>query len=144
MEVSSSLKDTTDITGKISWQKNIAASSSAHNNNNNNHHRYNKYLGVGGGSSSGRRFLFFVSCFGFYALVSATYAWLAFPPHLGRTDHVSSSSLGCIEYNEGSWSIGVFYGDSPFSLKPIESVSFFFFFFQFPNFTLFHFRVHSI
>lgn len=25
--------------------------------------------------------------------------------------------------NEGSWSIGVFYGDSPFALKPIESVS---------------------
>lgn len=74
-----------------------------------------------------RRFLFFVTCFGFYALVSATYAWLAFPPHLGRTDHVSSSSLGCIEYNEGSWSIGVFYGDSPFSLKPIETVSFFVF-----------------
>ena len=30
------------------------------------------------------------------------------------------------EDNEGSWSVGVFYGDSPFSLKPIEAVSFFF------------------
>ncbi|KFK24896.1 hypothetical protein AALP_AA8G038800 [Arabis alpina] len=108
MEVSSSsvINTTEIITGKSSWS---------------NNHRYNKYLGGGGGS--GRRFLFFVSCFGFYALVSATYAWLAFPPHLGRTDHVSSSSLGCIEYNEGSWSIGVYYGDSPFSLKPIESIN---------------------
>lgn len=33
------------------------------------------------------------------------------------------ASLGCQEDNEGSWSIGVFYGDSPFSLKPIEDVS---------------------
>ncbi|KAL0874890.1 hypothetical protein Bca101_024595 [Brassica carinata] len=57
--------------------------------------------------ASMRRFLFFVSCFGLYALVAATYAWLAFPPHIGRTDHVSSSSLGCREDNEGSWSIGV-------------------------------------
>lgn len=28
---------------------------------------------------------------------------------------------GCLPDGEGSWSIGVFYGDSPFSLKPIES-----------------------
>lgn len=32
-------------------------------------------------------------------------------------------SVGCEEDSEGSWSIGVFYGDSPFSLKPIETVS---------------------
>ncbi|CAH8324383.1 unnamed protein product [Eruca vesicaria subsp. sativa] len=70
-----------------------------------------------------RRFLFVVSCFGLYALVAATYAWLAFPPHIGRTDHVSSSSLGCREDNEGSWSIGVYYGDSPFTLKPIETMN---------------------
>ncbi|KAF3539056.1 hypothetical protein F2Q69_00018396 [Brassica cretica] len=70
-----------------------------------------------------RRFLFFVSCFGLFALISITYAWLAFSPHIGRTDHVSSSSLGCREDNEGSWSIGVFYGDSPFTLKPIETIN---------------------
>ncbi|KAJ4869005.1 Glycosyltransferase family protein 64 protein C5 [Raphanus sativus] len=73
--------------------------------------------------SSVRRFMFFASCFILYALVAATYAWLAFPPHVGRTDHVSSSSLGCREDNEGSWSIGVYYGDSPFTLKPIETVN---------------------
>ncbi|KAJ6727349.1 EXOSTOSIN HEPARAN SULFATE GLYCOSYLTRANSFERASE -RELATED [Salix purpurea] len=33
------------------------------------------------------------------------------------------NSLGCQEDNEGSWSIGVYYGDSPFSLKPIESMN---------------------
>uniref|UniRef100_A0A5B6ZF53 Glucosamine inositolphosphorylceramide transferase 1 n=1 Tax=Davidia involucrata TaxID=16924 RepID=A0A5B6ZF53_DAVIN len=38
----------------------------------------------------------------------------------GRT---TLSSFGCQEDNEGSWSIGVFYGDSPFSLKPIETVN---------------------
>lgn len=112
------MEETTVNAGKSSSQKNVAVS--AHNNH--HHHRY-KYR------SSGRRFLFFASCFGFYALVAVTYAWFVFPPHIGRTDHVSSSSLGCREDNEGSWSIGVFYGDSPFSLKPIETVSFSNFFF---------------
>ncbi|KVI06861.1 EXTL2, alpha-1,4-N-acetylhexosaminyltransferase [Cynara cardunculus var. scolymus] len=36
---------------------------------------------------------------------------------------VNNNSLGCEEDSEGSWGIGVFYGDSPFSLKPIEAVS---------------------
>ncbi|CAH2074162.1 unnamed protein product [Thlaspi arvense] len=120
MELSASVEETTERTGKISWEKNVAAA--AHNNNH-NHHRYKYLPNYGGGGSSGRRFLFFVACFGFYALVAATYAWLTFPPHIGRTDHVSSSSLGCREDNEGSWSIGIFYGDSPFSLKPIETIN---------------------
>lgn len=34
-----------------------------------------------------------------------------------------NNMLGCHEDSEGSWSIGVFYGDSPFSLKPIESMN---------------------
>lgn len=33
---------------------------------------------------------------------------------------------GCQSDNEGSWAIGIYYGDSPFSLKPIESVCFIF------------------
>lgn len=124
MEDSASVEETTDNTGKSSWQKKnvaVAVAAATHN----NHHRYKYLSNYGGGGSSGRRrFLFFASCFGLYAIVAATYAWLTFPPHIGRTDHVSTSSLGCREDNEGSWSIGVFYGDSPFSLKPIESVSF--------------------
>ncbi|KAL4568886.1 hypothetical protein LXL04_024503 [Taraxacum kok-saghyz] len=35
----------------------------------------------------------------------------------------SPNSVGCEEDSEGSWSIGVFYGDSPFSLKPIEAMN---------------------
>nr|XP_043613491.1 glucosamine inositolphosphorylceramide transferase 1 [Erigeron canadensis] len=31
--------------------------------------------------------------------------------------------IGCQEDNEGSWGIGVYYGDSPFSLKPIEHMN---------------------
>ncbi|PIN14380.1 Acetylglucosaminyltransferase EXT2/exostosin 2 [Handroanthus impetiginosus] len=33
------------------------------------------------------------------------------------------NTLGCQEDNEGSWAVGVFYGDSPFSLKPIEDMN---------------------
>lgn len=87
------------------------------------------YSGGGGGGGSGggigaRRFVasgfvFFVGCFVLYGLIAASYARL-FTPHYARA---GMSSLGCREDNEGSWSIGVFYGDSPFSLKPIETVS---------------------
>lgn len=40
-----------------------------------------------------------------------------------RMMYESSNSAGCEEDSEGSWSIGVFYGDSPFSLKPIEAMN---------------------
>ncbi|RAL43656.1 hypothetical protein DM860_017512 [Cuscuta australis] len=33
------------------------------------------------------------------------------------------STMGCREDNEGSWAVGVFYGDSPFSLRPIEDMN---------------------
>lgn len=48
------------------------------------------------------------------------------------------TALGCEEDNEGSWAIGIYYGDSPFSLKPIEAVGSFFFFLLF--FFLFNFQ----
>lgn len=35
------------------------------------------------------------------------------------------TALGCLDDSEGSWAVGVFYGDSPFSLRPIEDVSLF-------------------
>ncbi|KAL3621417.1 hypothetical protein CASFOL_036329 [Castilleja foliolosa] len=31
------------------------------------------------------------------------------------------TAIGCREDNEGSWALGVYYGESPFSLKPIET-----------------------
>lgn len=51
--------------------------------------------------------------------VSSIYAWLFFTPDV----HKGLAFNGCQVDNEGSWSIGVFYGASPFALKPIESVS---------------------
>ena len=70
-------------------------------------------------------FVFFLGCFVLFGSFATLYAWFAFTPSV-RTG--LTSSLGCQQDNEGSWSVGVFYGDSPFSLKPIESVSPFFFF----------------
>ncbi|KAJ4971522.1 hypothetical protein NE237_004621 [Protea cynaroides] len=62
-------------------------------------------------------FLFFLCSFFLFGFVATFFAWLTFPPYERPTLH----SLGCQEDSEGSWSIGIFYGDSPFSLKPIES-----------------------
>ncbi|KAG9456793.1 hypothetical protein H6P81_001301 [Aristolochia fimbriata] len=62
-------------------------------------------------------FLFFLASFLVLGSLASLFAWLTFPPY----DRLSLSSLGCQEDNEGSWAIGVFYGDSPFTLKPIES-----------------------
>ncbi|XP_057979024.1 glucosamine inositolphosphorylceramide transferase 1 [Malania oleifera] len=64
-------------------------------------------------------FTFFLVSFALLGSIATLYAWLAFSPY-ART---GLPSLGCQEDNEGSWSIGVFYGDSPFSLKPIEAVN---------------------
>ncbi|GMH10220.1 hypothetical protein Nepgr_012061 [Nepenthes gracilis] len=65
--------------------------------------------------------IFFLAALLFLGSVAILYAWLTFNPFL-RTPYVrtDTSSFGCQEDNEGSWSIGVFYGDSPFSLRPIE------------------------
>ncbi|KAL6980266.1 Glucosamine inositolphosphorylceramide transferase 1 [Sarracenia purpurea var. burkii] len=51
--------------------------------------------------------------------IATLYAWLILTPNVRAT----LSPIGCREDNEGSWSIGVFYGDSPFSLKPIETMN---------------------
>ncbi|KAI4352644.1 hypothetical protein L6164_006875 [Bauhinia variegata] len=64
-------------------------------------------------------FVFFFGCFVLFGSIATLYAWLAFPP----TVRASISQFGCQEDNEGSWSIGIFYGDSPFSLKPIETIN---------------------
>lgn len=62
--------------------------------------------------------VYFFTSFLVLGSFAALYGWLIFTPRVRST----LSPLGCREDNEGSWSIGVFYGDSPFSLKPIESV----------------------
>ena len=73
-------------------------------------------------------FMFFLGCLVLYGSIGMFYGWLVFSKPYSRSTNVGVglNSLGCQEDNEGSWSIGVFYGDSPFSLKPIEAVSFFF------------------
>ena len=69
--------------------------------------------------------LFFLGCFVVYGSLATLYAWLVFTPPV-RPPAQAGSMLGCQEDNEGSWSVGVFYGDSPFSLKSIETVCFLF------------------
>lgn len=64
--------------------------------------------------------------FGYFLVAFVTLGWIG--SLYGRlmltpTVRTNLSTLGCQEDGEGSWSIGVFYGDSPFSLKPIEDVS---------------------
>ncbi|KAJ6773077.1 GLUCOSAMINE INOSITOLPHOSPHORYLCERAMIDE TRANSFERASE 1 [Salix koriyanagi] len=70
-------------------------------------------------------FIFFLGYLVLYGSIGMIYAWLMFSkPYLRSTNAgVGLNSLGCQEDNEGSWSIGVFYGDSPFSLKPIEAMN---------------------
>lgn len=79
--------------------------------------------------------LFFFGCFVVYGLLATLYAWLVFTPPV-RPPALAGSMLGCQEDNEGSWSVGVFYGDSPFSLKPIETVRFFCSFPCLPRFSI--------
>ncbi|WOL15247.1 hypothetical protein Cni_G24028 [Canna indica] len=64
--------------------------------------------------SGSAAFLFVASA----ALLLGLFTWLEVSP-FPKPLQVSPS--GCLPDGEGSWSIGVFYGDSPFSLKPIES-----------------------
>lgn len=88
-------------------------------------------------------FLFFMGCFVLLGSIGMLYAWLAFTPTFRTTlggSGPSTSLLGCQEDNEGSWSVGVFYGDSPFSLKPIEAVRFIHSLLLFP---FFHYKIRT-
>ncbi|XP_054785479.1 glucosamine inositolphosphorylceramide transferase 1-like [Prosopis cineraria] len=64
-------------------------------------------------------FVFFFVCLVLFGSIATLYVWLVFTPSFRTV----LSSFGCQKDNEGSWSIGIFYGDSPFSLKPIEAVN---------------------
>ncbi|XP_043813541.1 glucosamine inositolphosphorylceramide transferase 1 isoform X2 [Manihot esculenta] len=66
--------------------------------------------------------VFFLCGLVLYGSIGMVYGWLMFnKPYVGAGGVVGLNSVGCQEDNEGSWSIGLFYGDSPFSLKPIET-----------------------
>ncbi|KAE9612168.1 putative hexosyltransferase [Lupinus albus] len=76
-----------------------------------NQHYYNRFFSSG--------FVFFFGCFVLFGSIATFYAWLIFSPVV----HTALNPFGCQVDNEGSWSIGIFYGDSPFSLKPIETAN---------------------
>ncbi|KDO55308.1 hypothetical protein CISIN_1g045656mg [Citrus sinensis] len=96
--------------------------------NNNNSNNNNSLKGGGGAGFGGRRlvlsssgYFFVVWCFVVYVFVGFLYGWLALKKPY--TVAAGLSSFGCQEDSEGSWSIGVFFGNSPFSLKPIETAN---------------------
>lgn len=100
------------------------------NNKNNNSNTTKSNINGSSNSSSSdpcansSAFVFFLVSFVCLASIAGIYCRLLLPPNV----HTTLSSLGCHEDNEGSWSIGVYYGDSPFNLKPIEEVRNFFLF----------------
>ncbi|XP_042472770.1 glucosamine inositolphosphorylceramide transferase 1 [Zingiber officinale] len=66
-------------------------------------------------------FLFAVSASLLLGSTAALFAWITFSPFPKPLPVSAASSLGCRPDGEGSWSVGVFHGESPLSLKPIES-----------------------
>jgi len=62
-------------------------------------------------------FLFFLSSVLLFSSLGMLFAWLAFSPYKQLNN---AGALGCQPDNEGSWSIGVYKGSSPFALQPIE------------------------
>lgn len=64
-------------------------------------------------------FSFFVISFVGLGLIGVLYGRYV----LSSNVRIGTTALGCRYDNEGSWSIGVFYGDSPFSLKPLEAMN---------------------
>lgn len=52
------------------------------------------------------------------ALVGGAYFWVV----VASFRLPESGAVGCRPDGEGSWAIGVFYGSSPFDLRPIELV----------------------
>lgn len=67
-------------------------------------------------------FLFYFWSILFFSVVGTIFAWIAFSPYK-RILSVGPVA-GCQPDNEGSWSIGVYRGASPFALQPIEMSSF--------------------
>ncbi|XP_057789424.1 glucosamine inositolphosphorylceramide transferase 1-like [Salvia miltiorrhiza] len=81
----------------------------------------------GGGSKNGSNekcalspaFAFFLFSFVVLGSIGSLYARLM----LAANVRAGITARGCEEDNEGSWAIGIYYGDSPFSLKPIEAMN---------------------
>nr|GEZ48390.1 glycosyltransferase family protein 64 protein C5-like [Tanacetum cinerariifolium] len=67
-------------------------------------------------------FSFLFVSFMLFSSVGFLYTFVVYKNN-NNVNNYGNNMLGCHEDSEGSWSIGVFYGDSPFSLKPIESMN---------------------
>ncbi|KAH7428867.1 hypothetical protein KP509_09G020700 [Ceratopteris richardii] len=63
---------------------------------------------------------FFISSFVIFAALGFLFSWLVFPPF--SQPFLDSAGVGCQPDNEGSWSVGLFLGDNPLLLQPIEEV----------------------
>ena len=79
----------------------------------------------GGGKNSeacalSSTFAYFLSSFVVLGAFGSLYGRYMVTPNVRQ----GIAAIGCLDDSEGSWALGVFYGDSPFSLRPIESVSF--------------------
>ncbi|KAK4754551.1 hypothetical protein SAY87_002655 [Trapa incisa] len=66
---------------------------------------------------------FFLGSLLAFGYIGALYAWFSIVPPYSSAGGGGMPSPGCRPDGEGSWSIGVYYGDSPLSLKPIEAVN---------------------
>lgn len=109
------------------WQHNRNHHYHQHHHNHNSNSSGNSNSGSGGGGGGGRvvaaGFVFCLVCFVINGLIAVLYGWLILTPPASLNERKGLPWLGCQEDNEGSWAIGVFFGKSPFSLKPIETVS---------------------
>lgn len=62
--------------------------------------------------------VFFIGSFLLFGALGRFFAWLTFSPFSQPLS--DPIELGCQRDNEGSWSIGIYFGSSPLSLNPIE------------------------
>ncbi|KAH7445702.1 hypothetical protein KP509_01G021000 [Ceratopteris richardii] len=67
-------------------------------------------------------FSYFLCSFLLFSMLGMMYAWLTFSPF--NQPAFDPMELSCQPDNEGSWSIGIFFGDNPLALQPIERVTF--------------------
>lgn len=101
------------------WQRFYSSNSSSKHNSSTSNSLLNTSSNSGGNNEScvlSWSFGYFLFAFLMLGWIASLYGRLMLTPNVRAT----LSTLGCQEDGEGSWSIGVFYGDSPFSLKPIE------------------------
>lgn len=76
---------------------------------------------VSGGLGCPRPFIIFLGFCGILSIIGLAFSWLTLSPF--RSLYLGPFS-GCQTDNEGSWAVGMYFGSSPFSLRPIEQGNF--------------------